>query len=265
MQVKNNTVKTTVDAIMDNVMIKYDDLSSIEMEDKITYYINNLVTSLVKSEENKENLHRYKTTNEIMDNIKDHLALFVYHQVKEKISTHIDILLDTLHKGDISFDLEHLHETTRGAIMEDIRIYIAFSVFYKVQDQIDYFIGCLFNTLRIDGIIPRVEDEVDNIISKIEDLVIKVNLNVYTSGRIDSSLEGKRISVNEVDPEEEPEDDITMEDSFTESELDQQLSAYFREGGMKMNTGYYPSPPKKRSRDNNSDDENSLCGRIKTS
>ena len=255
---EKNIVKITVNNIMDNVMLQYDELSRTEMEDKIIYYINALVDSLDQSQV-KEKQH--KTTIAFMNNIDDCIALAVYDQIEKIISIHIDTLLDNLYGENIfSGTKEDLRGNTIDAIMDDIGTYIAGCVFYKVRDKIDYLIGSLFTELRIEGVIPctEVKDEVDDMISKIEHLEIKIN------SKLDLPLEGKRIGFDEVDPEEEPEDDPSMEDTFTEIELDQQLSTYFREGDMKMYTGYYPSPPKKRSRDNSSDDENSSCCRIKT-
>jgi len=268
---ENNKIKSTVDAIMDNVIINYDDLSSLEMEEKITYYINSLVASLDEIPEKKDR-QLSKTTKDILNNIEYYIALAVYDQVEEKVSIHIDSLSDTLHEEKIPYSAqEDLRETTVDVIMEDIGKYVAGCAYYKVRDQVDYFIGCLFMELRIQEILPReeVKDEVDDVLCKLKELDIEINARKM----LDCALEGKRIGPGEIDPQEQPEDlpfmeDIhyrpSMEDSVTERELDEQLSTYFREGGMKMYTGYYPSPPKKRSRDDSSDDENISCCRIKT-
>jgi hypothetical protein len=178
------------------------------------------------------------------------------------------MLLDDLRVEKVSTGVEeNLRQITMDNIMGDIGKCIAGSTFYKVRDQIDYFIGCLYLDLRIEGIIPRVdiEDELSSISSKLEEMEIKVNPYTYCQKNLDLPLEGKRIGPNETDPEEEADDELSMEDSCSEAELDQQLNAYFREGGMKMYTGYYPSPPKKRSRNHSSEEENTSCCRIKVS
>jgi hypothetical protein len=56
MEDKNKMIKTTVNAIMDNVIVNYDELSTTEMEDRITYYISLLINFIDTPEEVKENI-----------------------------------------------------------------------------------------------------------------------------------------------------------------------------------------------------------------